>query len=71
MQRLLLANANIRLPGNGSLDFILNQLVDHRRFRVLNIMDDCSKFCPGQIVDLSISGARLARDLDEIALLVW
>lgn len=44
--------------------------MDYRRFRVLNIVDDYSKICPGQIMDLSISGARLARYLDDLALLV-
>ena len=47
-----------------SLDFVSDQLGDHRRFRVLNIVDDFSRYCPGQIVDLSISGERLARFLD-------
>ena len=50
-----------------SLDFMSDQLVDHRRFRILNIVDDHSRFCPGQIVDVSISGARLARYLDQLA----
>ena len=50
-----------------SLDFMSDQLADHRRFRVLNIVDDHSRFCPGQLVDLSISGARVARYLDELA----
>jgi putative transposase len=50
-----------------SLDFMSDQLADHRRFRVLNIVDDHSRPCPGQIVDVSISGARLARFLDELA----
>lgn len=49
-----------------SLDFMSDQLADYRRFRVLNIVDDHSRFCPGQIVDLSISGARLARYLDDL-----
>lgn len=44
-------------------------LADYRRFRKLNIVDDWSRFCPGQIVDLSITGARLARFLDDLALL--
>lgn len=51
-----------------SLDFISDQLADYRRFRILNVVDDHSKVCPGQIVDLSIPGARLARFLDELAL---
>ena len=50
-----------------SLDFMSDQLAKCRRFRILNLVDDHSRFCPGQIVDLSISGARLARFLDEIA----
>jgi putative transposase len=49
-----------------SLDFMSDQLADHRRFRILNIMDDHSRLCPGQIVDLSISGERMARYLDEL-----
>lgn len=44
-----------------SLDFVSDQLADCRRFRVLNIVDDHSRFCPGQIVDTSISGARHLR----------
>ena len=49
-----------------SLDFVSDQLADCRRFRVLNIVDDHSRFCPGQIVDVSISGARVARYLDDL-----
>ena len=51
-----------------SLDFMSDQLADHRRFRILNIVDDHSRLCPGQIVDVSITGARLARFLDDLAL---
>ena len=50
-----------------SLDFMSDQLADHRRFRILSIVDDHSRLCPGQIVDLSMSGARVARYLDELA----
>jgi putative transposase len=49
-----------------SLDFMSDQLASGRRFRVLNIVDDFSRECVGQIVDTSISGARLARYLDEL-----
>jgi hypothetical protein len=52
-----------------SLDFVSDQLADRRRFRVLNIVDDHSRLRPGQIVDVSISGARVARHLDDLALL--
>lgn len=51
-----------------SLDFVSDQLANGRRFRVLNIVDNFSRVCPGQIVDFSISGARLARFLDDLAL---
>ena len=50
-----------------SLDFMSDQLSCGRRFRILNIVDDCSRECPGQIVELSISGERLARFLDVLA----
>ena len=49
-----------------SLDFVNDQLADYRRCRILNIVDDQSKFCPGQIVEVSIPGTRLARLLDEL-----
>jgi len=51
-----------------SLDFMSNQLADYQRFRILNIVDDHSRFCLSQIVDLSIPGLRLARYFDAIAL---
>ncbi len=50
-----------------SLDFMSDPLASGRRFRILNIVDDCSRECPGQIVDLSISGERPARFLDGLA----
>lgn len=48
-----------------SLGFMSDPLVDCRWFRILNIVDDHSRFCPGQIVDVSITGAGLARYLDD------
>ena len=50
-----------------SLDFVSDQLASGRRFRVLDIVDDHSRECPGQIVDTSISGVRLAWFLDKQA----
>ncbi len=49
-----------------SLDFVHDQLADGRRLKVLNIVDDYSRVCVGQLTDLSISGERMARYLDEI-----
>jgi len=51
-----------------SLDFVSDQLADGRRIRILNIVDDYSRRCVGQLTATSISGQRLARYLDELSL---
>jgi len=50
-----------------SLDFVSDQLANWRRFRVLIIVDDFTREYVLQIVDSSISGLRLARELDRFA----
>lgn len=50
-----------------SLDFVHDQLADGCRIRNLNIVDDSSRKCVGQLADTSISGVRLVRYLDELA----
>ena len=50
-----------------SLDFVHDQLLCGRRFRVLNVVDNFSRECVGQLVDFSISGHRLARYLGQLA----
>jgi putative transposase len=50
-----------------SLDFVGDSLAWGRRFRVLCTIDDFSRECLGAIVDTSISGHRVARELDRIA----
>ena len=50
-----------------SLDFMSGALEDGRRFRVLNVIDDFSRECLAAVVDTSIAGARVARELDRIA----
>lgn len=49
-----------------SLDFIHDQLANGRRFRILNIVDDVTRECLGAIADVSISGVRVARELEAI-----
>ena len=49
-----------------SMDFVSDQLSDGRRFRVLNVVDDYSRECVGQIVATSITGQRVARFLNEL-----
>lgn len=50
-----------------SLDFVSDALVDSRRFRILCVIDDYSRECLATVVDNSISGERVARELDKIA----
>ena len=50
-----------------SLDFVSDALMDGRRFRILCVIDDFSRECLATVVDNSISGARVARELDGIA----
>ena len=47
-----------------SIDFMSDQLASGRRFRILNVVDDFSRLCVGQLVATSITGARLALFLD-------
>ncbi len=49
-----------------SMDFVSDQLANGRRFRILNIVDDYSRECVGQLVDTSISGSYVARYLDQL-----
>lgn len=50
-----------------SLDFVSDTLRDGRRFRILCVIDDFSRECLATVVDNSISGVRVARELDAIA----
>ena len=50
-----------------SLDFLADTLNCGRRFRILAVVDDFSRECLGLVVDTSISGVRVARELDRIA----
>jgi putative transposase len=47
-----------------SLDFVSDAFEDGRRFRILAVVDDYSRECVRLIADTSISGARVARELD-------
>ena len=49
-----------------SLDFVSDQFTDCRRFRVLTVVDDCTRECLGLIADTSLSGLRVARELHQI-----
>jgi putative transposase len=46
-----------------SVDFVHDQLADGRRLRILNVVDDVTKECLAAVVDTSIPGRRVAREL--------
>jgi putative transposase len=49
-----------------SLDFVSDALADGRRFRVLAIVDDFTRECLALVADTSLSGTRVARELDAV-----
>ena len=49
-----------------SLDFVSDQLTDGRRFRILTIVDDCTRECLALVADTSLSGLRVARELGRL-----
>jgi putative transposase len=49
-----------------SLDFAADQFIDGRRLRILVVVDDCTRECLALIADTSISGIRVARELDRL-----
>jgi putative transposase len=49
-----------------SLDFVSDQLTDGRRFRILTVIDNCTRECLALVADTSLSGLRVARELDTI-----
>ena len=49
-----------------SLDFVSDALNNGRRFRVLAVVDDCTRECLALVVDTSLSGLRVGRELDRI-----
>ena len=69
-KRALGARAPIALPQGPnqrwSLDFVSDMLTDSRRFRILAIVDDFTRECLCLVADTSLSGVRVARELDTI-----
>lgn len=57
-----------RINQHWSMDFVSDSLYNGRRFRVLTVVDDLSKECPVLEVDHSLTGKRVSRTLDRIAL---
>ena len=56
--------ASPQLPnGRRSFDFLSDQLVDGRRFRILVVVDDCTRERLLLVAETSLSGAQVAREL--------
>ena len=49
-----------------SLDFVSDAFTDGRRFRVLTVVDDYTRECLALVVDTSLGGARVVRELDAL-----
>ncbi|VDC48598.1 hypothetical protein BREV_BREV_03196 [Brevundimonas mediterranea] len=49
-----------------SLDFVSDQMTDGRRFRILTVIDNFTRECLALVADTSLSGARVARELDAV-----
>jgi putative transposase len=49
-----------------SLDFVSDQLTCGRRFRILTVVDDCTRECLALVADTSLSGVRVTRELDRL-----
>jgi putative transposase len=72
-KRALGMRAPMPVPGlpndRWSLDFVSDQFVCGRRFRILAVFDDCTRECLAAIADTSLPGLRVARELD--LLIAW
>jgi putative transposase len=49
-----------------SMDFMSDSMVDGRKFRTFNVMDDCSREALAIEVDISLSSKRILRVLDRL-----
>ena len=71
-KRALGMRAPIALPTGPnqrwSLDFVSDSFTDGRRFRVLAVVDSFTRECLGLTADTSLSGFRVARELDAVIL---
>src|SRR6266851_7609873 len=56
----------IRINQRWSLDFVSDTLGDDRRFRILCIVDDFSRECLATVLDASLSGVRVVRELEQL-----
>ncbi|QHG73681.1 transposase family protein (plasmid) [Ensifer adhaerens] len=50
------------------MGFVSDALLDGKRFRIVCVLDDFSRECVATVVDNSLPGERVGRELDGIAL---
>lgn len=55
-----------RVNERWSLDFVSDAFTDGRRFRILAVIDDYSRECLALVADTSLSGGRVARELNAV-----
>ncbi|SDE22848.1 putative transposase, partial [Paracoccus isoporae] len=55
-----------RVNQRWSLDFVSDAFADGQRYRVLCIVDDYTREALATVVDRSLSGARMTRELDDL-----
>lgn len=48
------------------MDFLPDAFTDGRRFRILAVVDDFTHECLALVADTSLSGVRVARELDSL-----
>src|SRR3954464_16053538 len=69
-ERAIGTRAPMLVPGapndRWSLNFVSDQLTCGRRFRILTVVDDCTRECLALVADSSLSGTRVARELDRL-----
>ncbi len=51
-----------------SLDYMSDALIGGRRFRTLNVLDDCNREAVGILASISLPATRVTRYLDQVAI---
>jgi putative transposase len=69
-KRAIATRAPLALPAavnrRWSLDFVSDALGDGRRFRILCVVDNFSRECLATVVDTSLGGVRVVRELERL-----
>lgn len=55
-----------KLNERWALDFVSDTLENGRRIRMMAVVDEYTRLCLGIIVDSSLGGARVSRELDKL-----